>query len=135
MSKNIGKPMSAGTLTAADRMELQDEEALREELEALREENELLRNQIASLTNQAKPQATGRGGWVVTTKNPQYEGRTAGVMFRGGRAFIPDGDGAAGKANALKVDFGYQVEYVEDWQGLPEAPELQRSFIDVLTGR
>ena len=88
--------------------------------------------EIASLKGQISPTSEGRGGWLVTTPNGAYNGETAGVMFRNGRAFIPDGPEAAREAQQLKADFGYLVEHVDDWREVPAAPQIKRNFVDSL---
>lgn len=57
-----------------------------------------------------KPQAeaqvpTGEGEWTVTTPYPDYDGITAKVQFRGGRAVVY----SESIARTLSADFGYRV--------------------------
>ena len=82
-----------------------------------------------------KEKLKGLSGYLVRSPNPGYSDVTAGIMFRSGTAFIPDGEGANAKARMLSDDFGYSVEHVDDWRSIPEAPKMGKSFIDVISGR
>lgn len=72
--------------------------------------------QLEELTRQVSAQdaalaRSGESGWLLTTKNPRYAGVTAGVEFRGGRAFIGDSRPDAEQlAKMLAADFGYKLE-------------------------
>lgn len=66
--------------------------------------------------------------YVVTTKNPNFSGRVAGVRFEKGRAFVSEFtiDPGLGRdtdeiATILEKDFHYKVEKVESEQ----APVVQ----------
>lgn len=121
-------------VTEAQALEIAGPEELIQRINALQELVAQKDQEIESLKNQAKPTTKGRGGWLVETPSRLYNGLTAGIQFRAGRAFIPDGKGAETAAKMLRDDFRYQVQYVEDWQELPVAEEVSRSFVDVLTG-
>jgi hypothetical protein len=56
---------------------------------------------------------------VTTPRNPSFNGKTCGVMFRGGRAFVSEHtiDQSLGWSldeviRRMKEDFGYEVEVV-----------------------
>ena len=59
-------------------------EELEVELKKLREERDAAVAAVTAL------QADGEG-WLVTTNNPLYEGRTLGVQFARGQAFVKQG--------------------------------------------
>jgi len=90
-----------------------------------------LKKEIEDLKEKLK----GLSGYVVKAPNPGYSDVTAGVMFRAGMAFIPDGEGAEEKARGMQYHFGYTVEHVDDWHTLPEAPRMTKSFIEAISGR
>lgn len=77
----------------------------------------------------AKP--SGRAGWMVTTPTP-YNGSTAGVIFRKGKAFLPEGEEGKRLAHFLADEFGYKVEFVTDWQAIPQSEQIGKTLIDVL---
>ena len=123
---------------------------------------EMLRNQDKEL-KEAKAAAQGvvigageKDGYLVTTPLASYSGRTAGVLFRGGRAFIeavpeveapeepgkdPEADGAwkayirhTELLSSLEKDFGYTVtrlneEGIEKLRTEPVGDEMVRETI------
>lgn len=85
---------------------------------------------------EAKPAGVTMSGYMITAPNKKYNGVTAGIQFRGGRAFIPDSLNDSEKiAKRLSSDFGYKLERVEDFNNLPQVEQqtIQRSMIDVLS--
>ncbi len=76
-------------------------------------------------------QAGGVAGWLVTTPT-KYSGSTAGVVFRNGRAFLPNTPEGEKLADFLVNEFGYSKQFVSDWQTTPEGPQITKSLIDVL---
>jgi hypothetical protein len=78
-----------------------------------------LESQLARLTEDAAQRdaiaRSGERGWVITTPNPEFSGRTYGVYFEGGKAFVPEETPRAQLlVNRLQVDMGYQVEFITD---------------------
>ncbi len=67
----------------------------------------------ASLAQEKAKNQTVSGWIVITPNNPRYSDCTAGIWFRNGRAFIPDGKQGEEKARILLNDFGYTVNRVE----------------------
>lgn len=64
---------------------------------------------------------TGQEGFLVTTPNSRYNGFTAGVEFRNGRAFIPGQDeDSEYLARRLSSEFNYAVRRMsaEDYRRL-----------------
>ena len=55
----------------------------------------------------------GAQGWMVTAANPDYNGKTAGVQFNGGKAFLSPAQYSPEQievlVRTLKNDFGYNV--------------------------
>lgn len=80
-----------------------------------------------------KAPAQGLPGFVVTTPNARFSGETAGVYFRDGRGFVPDGEGAEALAQSLVSDFGYAVEHVQDWREAVSGKAMRRSMIDIIS--
>jgi hypothetical protein len=103
----------------------------------LQAENDELRQQIAA-RDAALSGASG-GGWLITSPNPRYTGVTAGVEFRAGRAFIPEGQpGAEARVRQLQLDFGYRVTQMAaaDFQALKQdkvEPDKARQQANLLT--
>lgn len=55
-------------------------------------ENDELRQKLAlaeAANKLVADVAPGTSGWIVETDNPEYNGNTIGVVFIGGRGFIP----------------------------------------------
>lgn len=98
------------------------------ELATLRRENDYLRARLLELEGAAG----GVSGFLVTSPNSRYNGVTAGVQFRQGQAFIPDGPGATETVKTLTQDFDYGAAHLSDWREIPQAPDQAKSFIDVL---
>ena len=100
-----------------------------QKLKDLQKENEALK---------AKPSgSSGMSGWLIQTKNQAYEGKTMGINFRGGRAFVrldPKDPEQENKVARFETDFDYKVEFVEDFSKLPPVTQdgMQSSMIDVL---
>lgn len=101
------------------------------QVETLTAEKAAIAGQLAEVSAKAR----GRSGWLVSTPFAGYSGVTAGVTFRQGKAFLPDDDDGKKTAEYIAAEFGYSVQYVEDWQDLPaqDAKPIGRSLIDQLT--
>lgn len=112
-------------------------EELQAEVDRLTSVVKDLEEQLAA--RDAVARSSGEPGWLITCRNPQYNGNTAGVEFRNGRAFIPQGKpGAARLVNTLATDFGYQVQAMtsKDFEGLPVGPvepDTSRRFINAIS--
>jgi len=64
------------------------------------------------------------GGWVVQTKNENYNGKTAGVKFNNGAALVyADRPNADMIVQRLEKDFGYVVQAM-DANGMTETRKL-----------
>ncbi len=83
----------------------------------------------------AKQTASGVGsGWVVTCKNPQYSGKTAGVQFREGRAFVREQPGSEKTISILVGDFGYTAKKVDNLEDQSEIQETtDNNLVNVLS--
>jgi len=82
--------------------------------EELLSEIERLNAQIADLNDQLAQQAAAsresNSGWMISTPNPEYTGRTAGVYFEKGHAFIPSSrKNAPYLVRLLTNDYGYSA--------------------------
>ena len=75
-------------------------------------------------------------GWLITTPNAFYNGKTAGISFKGGRGFIAGNDEKAEKkAKLLCDDFGYERRFVQDFLSDADmAEQVGGSLVDVLLG-
>ena len=75
-------------------------------------------------------------GWMITTPNLFYNGKTAGIQFKNGRGFIAGRDEKAEKkAKLLCDDFGYERRFVEDFLSDADmAEEVGGSLVQVLLG-
>jgi hypothetical protein len=75
-------------------------------------------------------------GWLITTPNPFYNGKTAGIKFQAGRGFIASRDeNAEKKAKMLCDDFGYDRRFVEDFTSDPDmAEEVGGNLTEILLG-
>jgi hypothetical protein len=103
--------------------------------ERLQAENERLRARVLELEQAlglAQKGAAGFAGYIVRTKNANYNGNTAGVQFRNGVGFIPMVEGADRKARQLRDDFHYQVEQVDDWKQTAEAASLSGRMVEAM---
>jgi hypothetical protein len=89
--------------------------------------------QLQTQLSEAKEKATSRAGWLVTTPNATFNGVTAGVVFRKGRAFLPATEHGTATAHMLSAEFGYKLAFLSDWQENPEVEQqVTRSLIDSL---
>lgn len=100
--------------------------------EELEQENQALKQRVEELEERLHAASGGRAGWLVETPNRNFSGETAGVFFRHGTAFIPDGPDAERAARAMKDEFGYRVTGVSDWRELPQGERVGKSMIDVI---
>ena len=94
---------------------------------------------LESMVAQQKTELEKKGampGWLVTTPNPFYNGKTAGIMFKNGRGFIAGNDEKAEKkAKLLCDDFGYERRFVDDFLSDADmAEEVGGSLVQVLLG-
>lgn len=109
---------------------------------ALVEANETPEQKIARLeatVAQQKDELEKKGampGWMITTPNLFYNGKTAGIQFKNGRGFIAGRDEKAEKkAKLLCDDFGYERRFVEDFLSDADmAEEVGGSLVQVLLG-
>lgn len=98
--------------------------------EELEQENQELK---AKLIEAEENRPKGLAGWIVKAQNNNYSGKTAGVQFRAGQAFVSDvDDEAQNRVKALCGDFGYTAEYIEDFFSAPETEQMTGSMIDML---
>lgn len=78
--------------------------------------------------------AQGDEGWIVSVPNPQYNGRTAGVQFEMGHAFIPKRHPDAERLlNVLTNDFGYSVTETMSGHEVPEPEGDNRRYIEKIS--
>lgn len=112
-------------------------EELQTQVDALQAELGELRSQLAA--RDAALSASGEDGWLLTTKNPAYNGVTAGVEFRSGRGFISDSTPDAERlATQLCNDFGYRrqrltaKEYRELVQNTRPTPAVTEPYYEKL---
>lgn len=89
-------------------------------LEAARREVEELRARLAEVQQQAGREDAPRlelpAGWLIEAR-VGYDGVTAGVQFRNGRAVLPSGSKDAHKIMLrLLGDFGYRVTPLDEAQ-------------------
>jgi hypothetical protein len=95
----------------------------------LRAENARLTAHIAEL----EAAQGGLSGYLITTPDGRYNGRTGVLNFRRGRAFIPDGPEAMALARQMECEFHYHVTHIDNWRELAGSEEMARSFIDMLS--
>jgi len=96
----------------------------------LEKENAKLKAELEALKNKKK---SGFSGWIVTAKNPKFNGSTRGFQFRKGKAFIPDIEGMDIVIRELTSDFEYSATRVEDFAEMPQGGEdITRNLIDVV---
>lgn len=102
-------PVSA--MDFADAIEMVDEiDRLKQVVRDLRVENEGLRQRIFQMQGELQrvknPAMRGMPGYIIETPQP-FNGVFAGVVFKEGRAFIPEYQ--VHIANMMRDDFGYRV--------------------------
>lgn len=94
---------------------------------------------------EVKELTANQEGWLITTKNPLYDGSTMGIKFNSGLAFIPSTStfpGLGGKvkdtvftpdakavAKMLADDFGYEIQFYsyEDLKALKGRMEERKA--------
>lgn len=87
-------------------------EELLHEVEQLRKENAELQRRLESALTRSRAKSTGINGFIIRTPTP-FTGEFAGVMFKDGQAFVPDT--RVNIADMMRKDFGYEVEFVENY--------------------
>jgi hypothetical protein len=93
-----------------------------------------LREQQDQINQQAVTAKAGKKGWMISTPNENYTGRTAGVYFENGHAFIPeDMHDARKKVAILTGDFGYSYTETTDGQEV-KAPAVQKQNVFQASG-
>ena len=105
--------------------------ATKEELLSLIKQQE---DQIKDLQDQiAQRDAAinaGDEGWIISTPNPNYTGRTLGVRFENGHAFLPARlPGAERTLGLLIKDFGYSATKTDHGQEIAPAPVQDKRSI------
>jgi len=67
---------------------------------------------IKSMEGTAKLSGSDKG-WMVTTNNPHYNGKTSGIQFNGGKAFLSPNQYSKEEIDklitSLQNDFGYKA--------------------------
>lgn len=113
---------------------IEENKGLREQVKTLEEQVTALNAELSDL--KSKPAAAGLGpGWLIFAPNKGYNGRTSGIMFRNGRAYVPRVEGMEKVVREMASDFGYTFEAVESFEALPSdmKSEMNTSMIDMLT--
>lgn len=79
--------------------------------------------------------AADEKGWIVSTPNKNYSGRTAGILFEDGHTFIPEKRPDAKRIlSVLKNDFGYSVTPTEGGKPVDETVNTDsRTLAEKLT--
>jgi hypothetical protein len=90
-----------------------------------------LEQEVQSLREQLAAKPSGRSGYLVTTPAP-FSGATAGVQFRRGQAFLPATETGKQTAEMLATEFGYTVQFVEDWTEIDQGEQISKTLIDQL---
>jgi hypothetical protein len=73
--------------------------------------------------------ASAEEGWIISSPNQAYTGVTAGVEFRNGTAFVPEGvKDALLLVSQLVNDFGYSAERsnAKDFQASKKAQPVKK---------
>ncbi len=90
-----------------------------------------LEDQIAQRDAQLQ---TGDEGWLISTPNPEYSGRTLGVYFEKGHAFVPKRLPEAEKLVAkLTRDMGYSATLTTQGREAQPVAEKKMSVAEKLT--
>jgi hypothetical protein len=108
--------------------------------EELIAENESLRATIKDLEQQllaknAVLSSSAEPGWLISCRNTTYSGKSAGIVFVGGRAFIPESRPDAKKiVELLMSDFGYEAKQMTaaEYKALGEAMPAEMSIQEKL---
>lgn len=103
--------VSMSTMSFAETNEMVTEiERLKQTIRDLRVENDGLKQRIFQMQGEIQriknPAMRGVAGYIVETPRP-FSGVFAGVVFKEGRAFIPEYQSHI--ANMMRDDFGYRV--------------------------
>ena len=102
-------------------------EELVSEIERLRAQ---LREKDDQIAKQNAQNRAGEKGWMISTPVPDYDGRTCGILFEKGHAFIPARmPDAEHLVRVLTNDFGYSASEVEDGVEVIPAPEGKKKSI------
>jgi hypothetical protein len=98
-------------------------------LDEIKRLNDQLKEKDDQINKQAVTAKAGKKGWMISTPNEAYTGRTAGVYFENGHAFIPeDMKDARKKVAILTNDFGYSYTETMDGQEV-KAPVVQKQSV------
>lgn len=123
IKKRIKKQAQAveQNIEAGNGSELEVEETSAEDLKT---ELERVKAELEVLKSRQTTSGVG-GGWIVTCQNPKYSGKTAGVQFRAGQAFVREQPGSEKIISILVSDFGYTAKKVDNLEN--QSLEMQES--------
>jgi hypothetical protein len=111
--------------------------ATKEELVAeIKRLNDLVKDQKDQIAERDAALSTGSEGWNISTPNQEYSGRTMGVWFEKGHAFIPTKMPDAERlVNKLVRDMGYSATPTNTGQPVepPKTNKDNRSVAEKLT--
>lgn len=106
-----------------------------EMLDEIKRLNEMIKDQQDQINQQAVTAHAGKKGWMISTPNATYTGRTAGVYFENGHAFIAEDMKNARKLVAILTnDFGYSYTETNDGEEV-KAPAVKGQSIFEATAR
>lgn len=99
-------------------------EAVEEPQADLQAELDRVKAELEMLKSRQTTSGVG-GGWIVSCQNPNYSGKTAGVQFREGQAFVREQPGSEKTISILVSDFGYTAKKVDNLEN--QSLEMQES--------